>query len=181
MMSEFKEGEVNWYVVRTQTKRENAAATYIRKELGLEVVAPKIRYTKATRRGKVLWKEAMFPGYIFVKFDRFVVEKAVCYAPGVLKLVQFGDYVPAIGEEFVMQVSAMLGDSEVLDIEQEVQEGRDYEVVDGVLKGEVGQVLEVLPGGQRVMILMEMIGGQHAVEVDVYSLFLPKPGMRKDS
>ena len=180
MMSEFTEGEVNWYVVRTQTKRENAAATYIKKELGLEVVAPKIRYTKATRRGKVLWKEAMFPGYIFVKFDRFIDEKAVCYAPGVLKLVQFGDYVPKIEEEFVLQISAILGDSEMLDLEQEVQQGREYEVVDGVLKGEVGEVLEILPGGQRVMMLLEMIGGKQAVEVDVYSLLLPKPGVRKN-
>ena len=171
--------KLDWYVVRTQTKRENAAARYIRKELGLEVVAPQIRYTKSTRRGKVLWKEAMFPGYVFVKFKRELDEKAVCYSPGVLKLVQFGDHVPAIEESFVIQISEMVGDDEMLDVEHEVEAGQEYEVADGVLKGEVGEVLEVLSGGQRVMMLMEMIGGQRTVEFDVHTLLLSKPGFKE--
>ena len=174
MMSEGADRGVHWYVVRTQTKRENAAATYIKKQLGLEVVAPRLRYTKATRRGKVLWKEAMFPGYIFVKFDRYINEKAVCYSPGVLKLVQFGEYVPSIGEEFVGQIVSMLGSDDILDLRHEVEIGEKYEVSDGVLRGEVGEVLEVLAGGERVVMLMEMMGGQQSVEVDVYSLFLSK-------
>jgi len=170
--------EAYWYVVRTQTKRENSAAGYIRKELNLDVVAPQIRYTKVTRRGKVLWKEAMFPGYLFVKFRRDQHEKAVCYAPGVLKLVKFGEYVPTIEEEFVQQVSDIVGERGVLDLEHGIEEGGEYEVADGVLKGVVGEVLEVLSGGQRVMMLMDMIGGQRKIEVDVYSLLLPsRPDM----
>lgn len=171
-MSEKGESE-KWYVVRAQTKREHTSARYIRKELGMEVVAPQIRYTKVTRRGKVLWKEAMFPGYLFVKFDRDVDEKGVCYAPGVLKLVRFGDYVPDIAEEFVQNLKDMLGGEEVLDLERGVEVGQEYELVDGALKGEKGEVMEVLPGGQRAMLLMELIGGERVIEVDVFSLLLP--------
>jgi len=148
-------------------------AKYIRKELGLEVVAPQIRYTKVTRRGKVLWKEAMFPGYLFVKFDRNVDEKGVCYAPGVLKLVRFGDFVPDIEEDFVFSLKDIVGEEELLDLEHGVELGAEYEVVDGALKGNLGEVIEVLPGGQRAVLLMEMIGGERAIEVDVYSLLLP--------
>ncbi|MGJ8655504.1 MAG: transcription termination/antitermination protein NusG [Akkermansiaceae bacterium] len=162
-----------WYVVRAQPKREHISAKYIRKELGLEVVAPQIRYTKVTRRGKVLWKEAMFPGYLFVKFDRDVDERGVCYAPGVLKLVRFGDYVPDIGEEFVLSLRDIVGDEEVLDLQHGVELGQEYEVAGGALKGSVGEVVEVLPGGQRALLLMEMIGGERVIEVDVYSLLLP--------
>ena len=162
-----------WYVVRAQTKREHTSARYIRKELGLEVVAPQIRYTKVTRRGKVLWKEAMFPGYLFVKFDRVVDERAVCYAPGVLKLVRFGDYVPEIGADFVLNLKDIVGNEEVLDLEHGVELGGEYEVADGALKGQKGEVLEVLSGGKRVMLLLEMIGGERVIEVDIYSLLLP--------
>ncbi len=171
-MSE-SEAKEEWYVVRAQTKREHMSARYIRKELGLEVVAPQIRYTKVTRRGKVLWKEAMFPGYLFVKFDRYVDEKAVCYAPGVLKLVRFGDYVPGIEEEFVQNLKDIVGDEEVLDLQCGVELGQEYEVASGVLKGNVGEVVEVLSGGQRALLLMEMIGGERVIEVDVFSLLLP--------
>ena len=170
MIEEMKE---KWYVVRAQTKREHTSARYIRKELGLEVVAPQIRYTKVTRRGKILWKEAMFPGYLFVKFDRNVDEKAVCYAPGVLKMVRFGDYVPSIEEGFVLNLKNIVGDEEVLDLQHGVELGQEYEVADGALKGNVGEVVEVLSGGQRVLFLMEIIGGERVVEVDVFSLLLP--------
>ncbi len=162
-----------WFVVRAQTKREHTSARYIRKELGLEVVAPQIRYTKVTRRGKVLWKEAMFPGYLFVKFDRNVDEKAVCYAPGVLKMVRFGDYVPELGEVFVMGLKDVVGDEEVLDLTHGVELGKEYEVASGALKGSKGEVTEILPGGQRAMLLMEMIGSERTIEVDVFSLLLP--------
>ncbi len=172
--------EMKWYVVRTQTKREQAAAGYIRKELGLEVVAPQIRYTKVTRRGKVLWKEAMFPGYVFAKFQRELSERAVCYAPGVLTLVKFGEDVPAIAEGVVMQMASMVGEDEVLDLEHSIEKGMEYEVADGALKGTVGEVLEVLSGGERVMMLMDMIGGPRAVEIDVYSLLLSKPNLEGD-
>lgn len=171
-MSESEDKE-KWYVVRAQTKREHTSARYIRKELGLEVVAPQIRYTKVTRRGKVLWREAMFPGYLFVKFDRNVDERAVCYAPGVLKMVRFGDYVPGIEEGFVLNLKDIVGDEEVLDLQHGVELGQEYEVASGALKGNVGEVLEVLTGGQRALLLMEMIGGERVIEVDVFSLLLP--------
>jgi transcriptional antiterminator RfaH len=171
-MSESADKE-KWYVVRAQTKREHTSARYIRKELGLEVVAPQIRYTKVTRRGKVLWREAMFPGYLFVKFDRNVDERAVCYAPGVLKMVRFGDYVPGIEEGFVLNLKDIVGDEEVLDLQHGVELGQEYEVASGALKGNVGEVLEVLTGGQRALLLMEMIGGERVIEVDVFSLLLP--------
>jgi transcriptional antiterminator RfaH len=164
---------LKWYVVRSQTKREQTSAVYIRKELGLDVVAPQIRYTKVTRRGKVLWKEAMFPGYLFVKFDRMLDEKAVCYAPGVLKLVRFGDEVPCIGEDFVLSLRELVGDEEMLDLQVGVEIGHEYEVATGVLKGSVGEVVEVLPGGQRALLLMEMIGSERLIEIDIFSLLLP--------
>ena len=40
-------------------------------------------------------------------------------------------------------------------------------------EGNVGEVVEVLAGGQRAMLLLEMIGGERTIEVDVFSLLLP--------
>jgi len=172
------EREEKWYVVRAQTKREHISARYIRKELDLEVVAPQIRFTKVTRRGKVLWKEAMFPGYLFVKFDRAEDEKGVCYAPGVLKLVKFGDDAPSLKERFVLALKDEIGKEDTLDLERSVEEGREYELVDGSMKGSIGEVLEVLPGGQRALLLLEMLGSERVVEVDIFSLLLPsRPGL----
>ena len=162
-----------WYVVRSQTKRERAAAGYIRKELGLEVVAPQVSYIKSTRRGKVRWREAMFPGYLFVKFVREEYERAVCYAPGVLTLVKFGTYVPVIDEEFVLGLKDVLSGEEELELDRKVTEGEVYEVSEGPMKGQEGTVVEVLPGGERVKLLLGFIGGEREVDIDIYTLILP--------
>lgn len=162
-----------WYVVRTQPKRERSASGYLRKELDLQVVAPLISYDKITRRGKVRWKEAMFPGYVFAKFSRESMEKAVCYAPGVLNLVRFGDSVPSIDEEFLLELIDLMGDSEDLALEHQLVEGDEYEVATGPLRGLKGIVLEVLPSGERVRLLFEMIGSERSIDMDILSLLLP--------
>lgn len=181
MKSREASGGEKWYVVRAQTKREHVSAKYIRKELGLEAIAPQIRYTKVTRRGKVLWKEAMFPGYLFVKLDRDLDERGVSYSPGVLKLVRFGDYVPDIKEEFIFSLRDLVDDAEILDLSHGVELGGEYEVADGVLKGQKGEIVEVMTGGQRVMILMEIMGEGREVEMDIHSLLLPsRPDLQSE-
>lgn len=166
--------DLQWYVVRTQPKREKKAAEYLRREVELEVLAPQVRYAKATKRGKVMWVEAMFPGYIFVLFDRAEHERAVCYAPGVMTLVKFGNDVPTLDASIMESLKETLNNEETLTLSLKVEEGETYEVADGPLQGQEGTVIEVLPGGERVRMLLEVIGGERAVDVDIYSLLLPE-------
>ena len=70
--------EAAWYVLRTQTKRESLAAASLREMGGIEVLSPRLRYRKVTRRGKVWWVEAMFPGYILARFSLEEQERADC-------------------------------------------------------------------------------------------------------
>ena len=42
------EEDLQWYVVRTQTKRERLAADHLRLLDGVEVFCPMLRYRKAT-------------------------------------------------------------------------------------------------------------------------------------
>lgn len=160
-------------MVRAQPKRERKAAEYLRRELELEVLAPQVRYAKATKRGKVMWVEAMFPGYIFVQFNRAEHERAVCYAPGVMTLVKFGNDVPTLDTSIVESIKETLNQEETLTLSLKVEEGENYEVADGPLQGQEGTIVEVLPGGERVRMLLEVIGSKSIVDVDIYSLLLP--------
>ena len=103
-----------WYVVRTQPKRERIAACALRDSLGLEVLCPLVKYQKVTRRGKVWWSEGMFPGYIFAKFSRREHGRSVRYAQGVLTVVQFGESVPSVPEYLIQRISEQLGADEQL-------------------------------------------------------------------
>ncbi len=172
-----EEPELFWYCVKAQTKREHIAARHLRDLDAVEVLCPQIRYRKATRRGKVWFQEALFPGYLFAKFDRNENERAVKYAFGVRGLVHFGSQVPHVPDEFMDELQQRMEErgGEIIEVAPKIEVGSEVEVADGPLAGESGKVLEVIPGKDRVLMLIEMLGQSQTVSVDLFSLILPRP------
>jgi transcriptional antiterminator RfaH len=171
---------LRWYCVRTQTKREHIAAKNLRLLEEVAVLCPMLRYRKATRRGKIWWREAMFPGYILARFDLASHERAVTYAQGVRGLVRFGTHVPPVPNGFVERLGKELtpGDGAVkeptLQLTPRIDPGEEVEVAHGPLQGMRGLVCEVLPGRERVRVLLEFLGQLQPVEVDLFSLLMPR-------
>lgn len=171
-----------WYCVRTQSKREHIAATNLRQLEAVQAFCPRLRYRKATRRGKVWWVEAMFPGYIFAFFSRRQYERLVVHTPGVMKLLKFGDYVPEIQASFVADLIRRMqeqdaDESDTLTLRPTVKEGDEVEIAHGSMRGIQGKVVEVLPSSERVKLLIEFLGGDHIVDADIFSLLLPNKSL----
>lgn len=176
-MSETPANDPAWYCLKTQTKREAIAAAHLRELEGVEVFCPMLRYRKATRRGKVWWVEALFPGYVLARFDLGRDERAVMYSQGVRGLVRFGDKVPAVADDFVevlRQEVAKQGTAEVLTVGPRISEGEEVELAHGPLGGVRATVVEVLPARERVKVLLEFLGREQVIEVDLFSLLLPR-------
>lgn len=170
-----------WYCVKTQPKREHVAAQHLRGLEGIEVFCPRLRYRKATRRGKVWWVEALFPGYIMARFVLSELERMVIYSQGVRGLVRFGDEVPPVPEDFIQILRREVarnaeesGEEETLTVAPRIEEGEEVEIAQGPLGGFRGEVVAVLPGRERVKVLLEFLGKPHVVEVDLFSLLLPR-------
>lgn len=167
-----------WYCVRTQTKREHLAAKSLRQLEGIQAFCPRLKYRKATRRGKVWWVEAMFPGYIFAFFSRKDSERMVIHTHGVMKLLKFGDYVPEISGTFIAELIEQMeaeesSEDDTLILQPTVKEGDEVEIAHGAMSGIQGQVIEVLPSSERVKLLIEFLGSDHVVDADLFSLLLP--------
>jgi len=171
--------EAAWYCVKTQTKREHFAAQHLRELPGVEVFCPRLRYRKATRRGKIWWLEALFPGYVLAKFARSDSERAVTYSQGVRGLVRFGGEIPPVPESFVNALRDEWAEEndETVTLAPSVQPGEEVEVAIGPLRGMRGTVVAVLPAAERVKILLEFLGQQHPVDVDLFSILLPRRPM----
>jgi len=164
--------QAHWYCVRTKTKRERVATQSLKLVEGVEVLCPRLKYQKVTKRGKVWWSEAMFPGYIFVKFVREEHERLVMHTQGVMCLVKFGADVPIVPEGFMVELQKSLSEvenDEVL-LRPTMNEGDDIEVAFGAFEGEMGTVVEVLPATDRVKILIDLMGSPQVVDVDLFSL-----------
>lgn len=180
---EGSQDEPAWYCVRTPTKREHFAAAYLREIEGVEVFCPRLRYRKATRRGKVWWVEALFPGYLLARFDMPERGRAVRYAPGVSGLVHFREKVPRVPEDFVEELRKELARHpdpdrpETITVQPTLEVGEEVEVAHGPFQGFRGPVVEILPGPERVRILLEFLGGDKPVEMDLFSIILPSRPM----
>lgn len=178
MNSNGAEIEEAWYCVRTQVKREHIAAAHLRELEGVEVYCPILRYRKATRRGKVWWQEALFPGYLLARFHLETKNRAVTHAHGVSGLVRFGDVAPRVPDSFVTALREEMthrdAEGEVLTLPPALVEGEEVEVANGPLQGLRGTVVEILPGRDRVRVLLEFLGSTQKVDLDLFSLLLSR-------
>lgn len=169
--------EPAWYCIRTKPKREHIAAVNLDQLEGVKSFCPRLRYRKATRRGKIWWVEAMFPGYIFAFFSRKQNERTVRHTQGVLTLLKFGDYIPEIPATLIAELCELLANNEeegdTLTLNPAVKKGDEVEIAHGALQGTKGQVVEILPAVERVRMLTEFLGERQIVEVDLFSLILP--------
>jgi transcriptional antiterminator RfaH len=169
-----------WFCVRCQTKREHIAAGHLRELENIEVFCPRIRYRKATRRGKIWWVEPMFPGYVLAKFNIAEMERMVTFSHGVRGLVRFGSKIPPIPEEFVQALKREVlehrgaEEQELITISPNVEIGDEVEVAHGPLQGMQGTVISIPSGSDRVKILLEFLGSPQAVDIDLFSILLPR-------
>ena len=169
-----------WFCVRCQTKREHIAAGHLRELEGVEVFCPRLRYRKATRRGKIWWVEPMFPGYVLAKFNMAEMERAVTYAQGVRGLVKFGSEIPAVPASFVEAIRHEIRNrkdadqDELITLSPTLELGDEVEVAHGPFQGMQGTVITVPSATERVKILLEFLGQPQTVDMDLFSILLPR-------
>jgi transcriptional antiterminator RfaH len=169
-----------WFCLRCQTKREHIAAGHLRELEGVEVFCPRLRYRKATRRGKIWWVEPMFPGYLLAKFNMGEMERAVTFCQGIRGLVRFGSEIPPVPEAFVEAIKHEILNrkgaehDELVTLSPVIQIGDEVEVAFGPLQGMQGTVVSVPSATERVKILIEFLGNPQAVDMDIFSILLPR-------
>ena len=169
-----------WFCLRCQTKREHIAAGHLREIEGVEVFCPRLRYRKATRRGKIWWVEPMFPGYVLAKFNMVEMERAVTFCQGVRGLVRFGSEIPPVPESFVEAIKHEIRsrkdaqEDELVTLSPTIEIGDEVEIAHGPFQGMQGTIVAIPSAIERVKILIEFLGNPQAVDVDLFSLLLPR-------
>ena len=164
-----------WYCLQSLPKHEHIAAANLRMLEGVTVFCPRIRFKRGSRRGPVWVTEAVFPGYLFARFDLAEMRRRVLYAHGVCSIVRFGNRYPNIEEELMKQLRDQTGVEEVKEIIYEFSQGDQVKIAKGVFLGLQAVVTQVLPATQRVRILMDFLGRQTEAEVENASLLPQAP------
>ena len=168
-----------WYCLRAQTRREHIAAAAIRNKMmdEVEVFCPRVRYKKPTQRGKIWWVEPLFPGYLLACFDQTFHLRDLLHINGVSGVVRFGKSLPEISSSFVAKLQEEFLEEgaeiePVLTIEKRLGIGDEVELVEGAFQGLRGQILEVRPAQERALVLLEWMGEERPVSIDIFDLLV---------
>ena len=159
------ESSVAWFCLRSQPKHEHIAAEHLRRMEGVDVFNPRIRFPRSTSKGKVVVTEAMFPNYLFARFDWKTSLTRVHYAPGVSGVVHFGSKWPTVPDQAIEEIRAVIGTQGVHVVSDVVEPGDEVVVTGGIFHGLQAVVTQIMPGKERVMVLMDFLGRQTAVEL----------------
>jgi len=162
--------EIQWYCVKTQPKRENIAYGALHALPDIEAFFPRVRFQRALTRGPRAVTEALFPGYLFVKFAPARKIRAVRYARGVSYIVRQGREFAPVPDNIIAALRALAASS-VLELPPDPWKlGENVRVISGIFRGASGKVAGLVPARQRIQILLELLGQENKVEIPLDAL-----------
>jgi transcriptional antiterminator RfaH len=162
--------QLAWFCLRSQPKHEHIAAQHLRRQANVEVFLPRIRFRRSSRRGPMWVTEALFPNYLFARLDWKTALPRVHYAPGVRGVIHFGDRWPTIPDETLEELRCAFGADQVHVMDAGLSPGDEVQIAGGVFHGLQAVITQLMPGRDRVRLLLDFLGRQATVEAHVGSV-----------
>lgn len=157
-------GGPGWYCLRTRRKQEHVAAAHVRILGDVAVFCPRIRFRRATKTGAIWVTEALFPGYFFAHFSLREMLPLVRSAHGVSTVVRFGEFYPEVADSIIEELRVETEDRVIGESVPPLAPGDRVRLVVGALAGLEAVVTHVLPGNERVRLLLEFLGRETVAE-----------------
>ena len=162
-----------WYVVQTRPRSEALAAAHLRRQ-GFETYFP--RYLTRRRHARKVETVAapLFPRYMFVAIDIAVQRwRSIQSTIGVARLVCHGDNPAEVADSIIQGLQLDEDDRGFVRLEKPspFRLGDKIRVLDGVFSTCLG-LFEGMNDGERIAILLDMLGRKVRVVLDVHSVEL---------
>lgn len=156
-----------WYALRSKPRKEDVVWRQVRTR-GFETFFPRLRVNPVNPRSKKI--KPYFPGYLFVYADLEEVGLSVFrWMPHAIGLVSFGGEPAPVPENLIHAIRKRVeqiaeAGGEVLD---GLKQGDVVRISDGPFRGYEAIFDERLPGKERVRVLLELLGSQRRVPLEL--------------
>ena len=158
----FEHSRQAWYVVHTKVRKEQYAEWQLSRR-GVVTFLPWIVRPSRVSLDDVV--QPLFPGYLFARVDLEQQYWDVVWAPGVHRLVGFGEVPSSIDDEVIDFLRSRVSKDGVVRMFPVFREGDRVRIKQGPLAGLVGIIERPCSGRGRVRVLMELLRRQTRVEV----------------
>jgi len=153
-----------WYVIQTKSTKEEEVKSYLSIK-GLEIFNPLIETLKG-REGRMNKElKAFFPNYIFGKFDPEENYSLVKWARGVQRILSFGGILAPVPEEAIELIKKRTDRDGVVRKGYHFHPNELVRIKSGPLRDLLGIFERWVSDGERVRILLNLIGYQPAIEL----------------
>lgn len=153
---------MHWYAINTKPHQEKQAEMNL-SQLSVETFLPLLSQSKMIRRTRKTVIGPLFPGYLFARFDLTEHYRAVSYARGVRKIVEFGLTPARVDEELIQGMKTRLCNGYVSLAPRLLTPGQVVKIQDGPLSGFEAVFEREMPDHQRVVLLLRTLTFQARV------------------
>ena len=159
----------NWYALYTKPRKEHQVDALLQGR-GIETYLPTVE--RKVRRRDRPDRIVYFPHYLFARIDFEVTPRSsIDWMPGMRGIVRSGDQPTVVADEIIELIRLHLGDVEDEGY-FELKQGDPVRVTSGPLRDLEAVFYEPLSPGDRVRILLDVMGRMTSVEID-YSQITP--------
>jgi len=163
---------MHWYVVSTKPHQEKQAKLHI-KQCGIECFLPLLKESKIIRRTRKTVIEPLFPGYLFARFDLDKHYRAVNYATGVRKIVEFGSGPVELDATMIDAIKERLNNGYATTHSERFKMGQVVHIKGGPLTGLEAVFMREMTDRNRVLLLLNTLEFHAKVTLNIDQVSLP--------
>ena len=154
----------SWFVAQCGSSRERLAEQHLGRQ-GFRTFLPAVRRPRKSADKKAWANEALFPGYIFVSFDKDRDRwRSINGTIGVSRLVTFGDEPVSLPGGFVESLMRSIAERGEIAEEDDLRSGDQIRVVGSVFDDLTG-TLVTANRRERVTVLLNLLSGPRKVSL----------------
>jgi transcriptional antiterminator RfaH len=162
-----------WYAVSTKPHQEKQAELHI-KHCGIECFLPLLKESKIIRRARKTVIEPLFPGYLFARFNLDKHYRAVSYATGVRKIVEFGAGPVELDATMIGAIRERLSNGYVTLMPVRLVHGQVVHIKGGPLAGLEAVFMREMTDRNRVLLLLNTMGLHAKLNMSIDQVSLPQ-------
>ncbi|MDG1496295.1 MAG: transcription/translation regulatory transformer protein RfaH [Porticoccaceae bacterium] len=165
----------NWFLLQTKSKQESRAVENLERQ-GVHSFCPMMRIEKVSRGSRVVKREALFPGYLFVNFDNeSVSSSSIRSTRGVSQFVTCAGAPIKVPESLIAQLRLRTDPSNDELFSDLPKQGDRLQVVDGPFRG-LNAVFSQPDGDARAIVLINLLNQQVSASLPFSSLVAKDSG-----
>ena len=164
---------MHWYAVSTKNQQERQAELHV-KQWDIECFLPLLKANKIIRRTRKTVIGPLFPGYFFARFDLDKHYRAVSYATGVRKIVEFGEGPVELDATMIDAIKERLNDGYVTPQSERFKMGQIVHIKGGPLTGLEAVFMREMTDRNRALLLLNTLGLRAKLTIDMDQVSLPQ-------